>query len=110
MRHDASPPWVCRTADSALAKTMPPPMPEPLTPMAAPRREGRTTEPARPGAGTQMKAPPKPVSASPTARATALSACHRTSSPELLPSSPPRIMAAGSARRDSALTATAPSR
>ena len=63
-------------------------MPEPLIPMAAPRREDRTTEPARPGAGTQMKAPPKPVSVRPTVSAAALSACDRTSSPELLPSSP----------------------
>ncbi len=63
-------------------------MPEPLIPMAAPRREDRTTEPARPGAGTQMKAPPKPVRVRPTASAVAFSACHSTKSPELLPSSP----------------------
>ncbi len=89
---------------------MPAPMPEPASPMAAPRRSGRTTEPASPGAGTQMNAPASPVSVSPTASTAALSACHRTSRPTVEPTRPPLIRAAGADRRASALTARVPTR
>ncbi len=110
VRQEASPPLRASPAVSALATTIPIPIPEPVKPIAAPRRCGGTTDPARPGAGTQMNAPASPVSDRPAASTPALSAWDSRASPSVVPTRPQRISVAGSARRASALTAIVPSR
>src|SRR3954452_20972289 len=56
------------TAVRPLLATTPRPTPLAVSPIASPRGETRTADPATPGPGTQIIAPPNPASSIPTTR------------------------------------------
>ena len=61
--------------------SLPRPTPLPVSPMARPRRDAWTADPAIPGAGTQIIAPPKPARTIPTTRTGTDGASARTDTP-----------------------------
>ena len=60
-RHAPGPATACTTAVRPLLAITPTPTPLPVSPIARPRRETWTADPAIPGAGTQIIAPPNPA-------------------------------------------------
>src|SRR5215217_4668684 len=67
-RHAPEPATACTRAVRPLLAITPTPTPLPVSPIARPRRAAGTADPAMPGAGTQIIAPPNPARAMPTTR------------------------------------------
>src|SRR5215210_7323828 len=80
-RHAPEPATACTTAVSPLLAITPRPTPLPVRPIARPRREAWTADPAIPGAGTQIIAPPNPARTMPTTRTGTDGARARTVTP-----------------------------
>src|SRR3954449_10138438 len=94
-RHAPGPATACTTAVRLLLAITPTPTPLPVSPIARPRRESRTADPAMPGAGTQIIAPPNPARTIPAIRSGTDRADARTVSPAVVSSRPRRTEAAG---------------
>src|SRR3954463_16245790 len=94
-RHAPGPATACTTAVRPLLAITPTPTPLPVSPMARPRRGTATAEPAMPGAGTQIIAPPNPASTMPPTRTGTDGASARTDSPTVVSSRPTRTAVAG---------------
>src|SRR5215213_7095448 len=67
-RQEPEPATACTTAVRPLLAITPRPTPLPVSPIARPRRDTWTADPAIPGAGTQIIAPPNPARTMPTTR------------------------------------------
>src|SRR4051812_10679044 len=67
-----------------LPAITPSPTPLPVSPMASPRRATATEDPAIPGAGTQIIAPPKPARTMPMTRTSTDGATVRTDRPAVV--------------------------
>src|SRR4051794_39228015 len=109
-RHAPGSPTASTTAVRALLATTPSPTPLPVSPMARPRRDTRTADPAMPGAGTQIIAPPNPARTMPVTRTGTDGASARTDSPAVVISRPVRTEVAGAMRSAVRLTRSVPAR
>src|SRR5829696_1286930 len=109
-RHAPGPATAWTTAVRPLLAITPRPTPLPVSPMARPRRETGTADPAMPGAGTQIIAPPKPARTIPAARTGTDGARARTDTPAVVSSRPRRTDVAGAMRPAVRLTSRAPPR
>src|SRR3954469_148967 len=109
-RHAPGPATACTTAVRLLLAITPTPTPLPVSPMARPRREARTADPAMPGAGTQIIAPPNPARTMPATRASTDGANARTHSPAVVSSRPTHTDVAGARRPAVRLTTMVPAR
>ena len=99
-RHEPGPATAWTSAVRPLLAITPTPTPLPVSPMARPRRETWTADPAMPGAGTQIIAPPNPARTIPTTRTGTDGASVSTDRPAVVNSRPRRTaMAARGARR-----------
>ena len=93
-----------------LLAITPTPTPLPVSPMARPRRETWTADPAMPGAGTQIMAPPNPARTIPTTRTGTDGASVSTDRPAVVNSRPRRTAMAGASRPAVRLTSSVPAR
>src|SRR4051794_40285174 len=109
-RHAPGPATACTTAVRLLLAITPTPTPLPVSPMARPRRDTRTADPAMPGAGTQIIAPPNPARTMPVTRTGTDGASARTDSPAVVISRPVRTEVAGAMRSAVRLTRSVPAR
>src|SRR4051794_40975718 len=109
-RHAPGPATACTSAVRPLLAITPTPTPLPVSPMARPRRETRTADPAMPGAGTQIIAPPNPARTMPITRTGTDGANARTHSPAVVSSRPTRTDVAGARRSAVRLTNSVPPR
>src|SRR3954469_24273319 len=80
-RHAPGPATACTTAVRPLLAITPTPTPLPVRPIARPRRETWTADPAMPGAGPPIIAPPNPASTIPATRTGTDGASARTDTP-----------------------------
>src|SRR3954449_2061909 len=109
-RHAPEPATACTRAVRPLLATTPSPTPLPVSPIARPRRETRTADPAIPGAGTQIIAPPNPARTIPATRTGTDGASARTDRPAVVSSRPERTDVAGARRPAVRLTSRVPPR
>src|SRR3954469_15687563 len=109
-RHAPGPATACTTAVRLLLAITPTPTPLPVSPIARPRRESRTADPAMPGAGTQIIAPPNPARAIATPRTDTDRAAASTDKPAVVSSRPRRTDVAGARLPAVRLTRSVPAR
>src|SRR3954447_15715519 len=109
-RHVPGPATACTRAVRPLLAITPTPTPLPVTPIARPRRETETADPAIPGAGTQIIAPPNPARTIPATRTGTDGASARTDRPAVVSSKPKRTDVAGARRPAVRLTSRVPPR
>src|SRR3954454_15055270 len=109
-RHAPGPATACTTAVRPLLAITPTPTPLPVRPIARPRRETWTADPAIPGAGTQIIAPPNPARTIPTTSTGTDGASARTDTPTVVSSRPTRTDVAGASRPAVRLTSKVPPR
>src|SRR3954453_5175657 len=109
-RHAPGPATACTTAVRPLLAITPTPTPLPVRPIARPRRETWTADPAMPGAGTQIIAPPNPARTIPATRTGTDGASASTDTPAVTSSKPRRTDIAGSRRPAVRLTSRVPPR
>src|SRR4051794_25179528 len=109
-RQVPAPATVCTRAVRPLLAITPTPTPLPVSPIARPRRETWTADPAMPGAGTQIIAPPNPARTMPTTSTGTDGASARTDTPTVVSSRPTRTDAAGASRPAVRLTSKVPPR
>src|SRR3954447_4580135 len=109
-RHAPGPAMACTAAVRPLLAITPTPTPLPVSPIAKPRRETWTADPAIPGAGTQIIAPPNPARTIPTTSTGTDGASARTDTPTVVTSRPRRTDVAGASRPAVRLTSRVPPR
>src|SRR5215211_1624158 len=109
-RHEPGPARLCTRAVRPLLATTPSPTPLPVSPMARPRRETLTADPAMPGAGTQIIAPPNPARTMPATRTGTDGAIASTETPTVVSSRPSRTEVAGARCSAVRLTSSVPAR